>query len=242
MHGSISSCETYVQALADQVLPEDVTVVLFPPTAYLAVLGQYLAAAGLDRVALGAQDLHAESAGAFTGETAGEMIGDVGARWTLVGHSERRQYAGETDAQVAAKFAAALRAELTPVLCVGETQDERDAGDARRVVQRQVAAVADVVGTEGLERGVVAYEPVWAIGTGRTASAQTAAEMHGAVRSQLAGIAPVLADVPVLYGGSVKSGNAAELFAEPDIDGGLVGGASLDAAELTRIVLAASGT
>lgn len=180
----------------------------------------------------GAQDLSEHAAGAFTGDVAGGMIAEFGASMVLVGHSERRQWHAETDAQVAAKAVAALTAGLTPVVCVGETLAERDAGATQAVVGRQFDAVAALL-QQRLARVVVAYEPVWAIGTGRTATPEQAQAVHAFLRERLQRIqAP---EVTLLYGGSVKSGNAGALFAMPDIDGGLVGGASLDAIEFLAI-------
>jgi triosephosphate isomerase (TIM) len=180
----------------------------------------------------GAQDLSEHAAGAFTGDVAGGMIADFGASMVLVGHSERRQLHAETDAQVAAKAVAALAAGLTPVVCVGETLAERDAGATQSVVGRQFDAVAAVL-QQRLTLAVVAYEPVWAIGTGRTATPEQAQAVHAFLRARLRQAqAP---EVTLLYGGSVKSGNAGALFAMPDIDGGLVGGASLDATEFLAI-------
>ena len=241
MHGSKETVSAYVQTLAEQPLAANVTVVLIPPVGYLQTLGAQLAGTPhARRLELGAQDLHTEVSGAFTGETAGTMIRDLGGLWALVGHSERRQYAGETDKLVARKFAAALSAGLTPVLCVGESAAERDSAQAEAVVRRQLNAVVSEVGAADLGRGVVAYEPVWAIGTGKTATAAMAQAMHGVIRAELAGLSQEIADaVPLLYGGSVKAGNAPELFAEPDIDGGLIGGAALDAREFAAIVAAA---
>ena len=185
---------------------------------------------------IGAQDLHSESEGAFTGEMSGEMLGDLGAGWVLVGHSERREYAGETNELVAEKVAAAIRSGLKPVLCVGETETERDAGMAEGVVVAQLEAVLERCSIEALNEGAVAYEPVWAIGTGKTATPGLAQEMHGLIRGVLASRSIEAAErIPLLYGGSVKGGNAGELFAEQDIDGGLVGGASLQADEFMTI-------
>jgi triosephosphate isomerase len=190
---------------------------------------------------VGAQNLHPEVSGAYTGEVAGEMIRDLGANWVLTGHSERREYAAESAELVAQKYAAALRAGLTPVVCVGETEAQRDAGQAEDVVRAQLAPVFDRVGAAGMLAGAVAYEPVWAIGTGKTATAQVAQTMHEVIRGELENLSAEVAQaVPVAYGGSVKSANAAELFAQPDIDGALVGGASLDASEFAAIVAAAS--
>lgn len=175
------------------------------------------------------------TAGAFTGEVSAEMLLDLGCRWVLVGHSERRQYHGESDDLVAAKLAAALQAGLQPVVCVGETREEREAGEAEYVVSRQLRGALE--GQAGLKQVVVAYEPVWAIGTGLTATPEEAQAMHAFIRAQLGEIAGAEPDsMRILYGGSVKAANAVELFGQPDIDGALVGGASLDANEFRQIV------
>ncbi|MEZ5552218.1 MAG: triose-phosphate isomerase [Pseudomonadales bacterium] len=226
-------------SLPGKRFPEAISLVLFPPVAYLGYVLRQLDEQGLvDSVEVGGQDLHAAAEGAYTGSIAGEMLKDIGATWVLVGHSERRQ-AGETDEMVAEKFAAALRAGLKPVLCIGETESERDSGNAESVVLRQIEQVAARVGAEGLGRGVIAYEPVWAIGTGKTATPALAQAMHRVIRQALAGLAPDLGrDLALLYGGSVKPANAAELFAQPDIDGGLIGGASLEAAQFLEIAQA----
>jgi triosephosphate isomerase len=183
-------------------------------------------------IAWGAQDLCMHAAGAYTGDVSGSMIAEFGCRYVIVGHSERRQHHAETDAIVAAKARAALVTGLVPIACVGETLAERETGQWRTVVGRQVDALTDVLGSD-LALAVLAYEPVWAIGTGRTAAPEQAQEVHRFVRERLdrAG-AP---EVMVLYGGSVKAANAAALFAQADVDGGLVGGASLDAAEFLAI-------
>jgi triosephosphate isomerase len=168
------------------------------------------------------------------------MLVDCGLSHVIVGHSERRQYHAESDAVVAAKFAAALAAGLTPILCVGETLAQREAGQTEAVVGRQLDAVVDTSGTAGLARGVLAYEPVWAIGTGRTASADQAQAVHAWLRGKVAALDAIVArSLPVVYGGSVKASNAAELFSQPDVDGGLIGGASLVAADFLAIVAAA---
>jgi triosephosphate isomerase (TIM) len=186
-------------------------------------------------IAWGAQDVSAHARGAFTGDVSAGMLAEFGCQYVLVGHSERRQLHGETDGVVAAKAVAALDGGLTPIVCVGETLAERDAGQTQTVVGRQFDAVAAVLG-ERMALVVVAYEPVWAIGTGCTASPAEAQAVHAFLRQRLA--AAGAADVKVLYGGSVKAANAAELFAMPDIDGGLVGGASLDANEFLAIAAA----
>ncbi len=239
MHGSRRFITDFVQSLARSLARYEPAgrILLFPAFGHIAVLAEALKGAGLDSVvSLGGQTLHAEAQGAFTGEVSGEMLADLGADWVLVGHSERRQYAAETDEQIATKVAGAIRAGLNPMLCVGETEAERAAGEARNVVVRQLEAVL-AEHADGL--AAVAYEPVWAIGTGQTATPALAQEMHGVIRAVLAERSAALAEnLPLLYGGSVKGGNARTLFAEQDIDGGLVGGASLQAEEFAEIVRA----
>ena len=192
-------------------------------------------------VVLGAQNLSEHAEGAFTGEVAPSMLRDVGCTHVLVGHSERRSLYGESDAIVAAKFVAAQVAGLVPVLCVGETLAEREAGLTQEVVDRQLAAVLDAAGVAAMRQAVVAYEPVWAIGTGRTASPAQAQAVHAGIRAVLAAHDPdVAAGVRILYGGSVKPQGAEELFRQPDIDGGLVGGAALVAGDFLAICRAAN--
>jgi triosephosphate isomerase len=238
MNGTRESANTLVKALLDG-MPEalDADIVVCPPFPYLADLARQLKGHG---VALGAQDVCAEDQGAFTGEVSGAMLRDFDASFVIVGHSERRALYGETDALVARKFMAAQRAGLTPILCVGETLEEREGGQTEAVVGRQLDAVLDAAGIPAFTQAVLAYEPVWAIGTGRTASPDQAQAVHAFIRGRLAGrdatIAPA---VRVLYGGSVKGSNAAELFAMPDIDGGLIGGASLEAGQFLSICQAA---
>ena len=187
-------------------------------------------------VAVGTQDLYWEPNGAFTGEVSPGMGRDAGGTMVIVGHSERRHVLGESDEVVARKFSAALNAPLVPILCVGELLAERDAGRARQVVERQLESAFREIPAELASRSVVAYEPVWAIGTGRTASPDDAAEMHAAVRSWLAGaLGTAAAQMRILYGGSVKPDNAAGLVARDDVDGFLIGGASLDAASFIAI-------
>ncbi len=198
-------------------------------------LGQARDALAGSPVAWGAQDLSAHASGAFTGEVAGGMLAEFDCRYVLVGHSERRQLCGESDALVAAKAKAALAAGLTPVVCVGETLAERDAGQTQTVVGRQLDAVAEIL-QEDLNLLVLAYEPVWAIGTGLTATPQQAQEVHAFLRGRLE--ARGAGGMSMLYGGSVKAANADALFAMPDIDGGLIGGASLDAREFLAIAAA----
>ena len=213
------------------------TTAVCVPFPYLA---QAQAALTGTNVAWGAQNLSEQTAGAFTGEVSASMLQDFGCRYVLVGHSERRALYGESDALVAEKFAAALAAGLHPILCVGETLTQREAGQTVEVVSGQMDAVLKRVGVAAFSGAVVAYEPVWAIGTGRTATSEQAQEVHAAIRAQLsAADASVAAGVRILYGGSVKPSNASELFAMADIDGGLIGGASLVAADFLAICRAA---
>jgi len=198
-------------------------------------LGQARDALAGSAVAWGAQDVSAHAAGAYTGEVAAGMLAEFGARYALVGHSERRQLHAETDGEVAGKARAALQAGLTPIVCVGETLAERDDHETERVVGRQFDVVAAAL-ADDLRRVVLAYEPVWAIGSGRTATPEQAQQVHGFLRERLRAVGA--AEVPVLYGGSVKAVNAGALFAMPDVDGGLVGGASLDAKEFLAIAMA----
>jgi len=232
MHGTRGWIEQWLRDWLPQ-LDSRAELIVLPPAGYLG-----LVRAGLDghAVVVGAQNVHAEPAGAYTGEISAEMVRDLGAQVVLVGHSERRGHFGETDEIVAAKVVAAHRAGLRPVLCVGESLDERRRGDAEQVVLRQVESVVRLAGWERLDRAMIAYEPVWAIGTGETALPADAQHMHATIRGWLGREAPELARrMPILYGGSVKASNAKALFAEPDVDGGLVGGASLDAREFALI-------
>lgn len=216
---------------------ESVEVALCPPYPYLTTVADLLDDSD---VALGAQNLSAQLSGAHTGEVSASMLHDIGCRFVLVGHSERRALYAEDDDLVAKKFATALRAGLIPVLCVGETLAQRQSGETEVVVTNQLNAVLKAVGIQDLVKGVIAYEPVWAIGTGLTATPQQAQDVHAAIRAQLtAEDAKVAQAVRLLYGGSVKAANAAELFGMPDIDGGLIGGASLNADDFGAICRAA---
>ena len=238
MFGSRDRVARFCAALAQARLAGDVEVLLFPPAGYLA---PFVAGLGSTPVELGAQDLHVEPEGAYTGEMSGAMIRDLGGRWVLVGHSERRLYRGESNALVAEKFAAALDAGLTPIVCVGESLREREAGSAQETVIGQLQAVLDLVGVEGLRRGAIAYEPVWAIGTGQTATPRQADDMHGFIRATIGRVDDEAErSLRILYGGSVNPANAAKLFAERNIDGGLVGGAALDPDSFVKIVSAGS--
>jgi triosephosphate isomerase (TIM) len=232
MHGSRAS----IGALLDAVLagldgvPAGVRCAVCPPFPYLQMVAARLAGTRLE---LGAQNVSEHAEGACTGEVSAGMLNDVGCRYVIVGHSERRQLYGEADAHVAAKFAAVQSAGLLPILCVGETLEERDAGSTEQVVARQLDAVVQRCGKSALAQAVLAYEPVWAIGTGRTATPEQAQAVHAFLRKRIEG------DTPILYGGSVKAANAAALFGMPDVDGGLIGGASLVAADFLAIARAA---
>lgn len=239
MNGRRASNAALVQAIGKQSDELGrVDLWLAPPTVYLLQLAELTAGSG---VALMAQNAARELDGAYTGEVSAEMLADVGCQAVLVGHSERRSRYGESDAVVVEKFGRIQAAGLTPVLCIGETLDEREAGRTEGVVVGQLGAVVAAFGVKCLSNAIVAYEPVWAIGTGRTASPEQAQEVHSLLRAEVAtkdeGVA---AGLRILYGGSVKSSNADALFAMPDIDGALVGGASLDANEFVAIAQAAA--
>jgi triosephosphate isomerase len=216
-------------------------VVLFPPFVYLDAVRATIAESR-SRLGLGGQDVCHEASGAFTGEVSPAMLRDAGCAWVLTGHSERRHVIGESDALVGKKTAAALAGGLRVVLCVGETLAQREAGETDRVNRRQLSAGLKGIAREAVRSVVVAYEPVWAIGTGRNASPEDAQSAHEAVRATLAELFDdvVARETRVVYGGSVKAANAADLFAGPDVDGGLIGGASLDAAEFLAICSAAT--
>lgn len=238
MHGSRAENAPLIDAILASSQLERIDCLICPPFVYLAEIAGLLRGSA---VKLGAQDLCAESQGAYTGEVSAGMLRDVGCRYVIVGHSERRALYGEDDVLVARKFAAALAQGLTPILCMGELLAEREAGRTEQVVGRQLDAVVALTGIAAFGGAVIAYEPVWAIGTGRTASPQQAQEVHEFIRQRLALQDAKIADaLPILYGGSVKTGNARELFAQRDVDGGLIGGASLKAEEFLSIVMAAA--
>ncbi len=214
------------------------SLLVCPPYPYLAAVA---AQAEGSAVSVGAQNVSEHQKGAFTGEVAPSMLSDVGCKYVIVGHSERRSLYGESSAQVAAKFQAAQGAGLTPILCVGETLEEREAGTTEKVIDEQLDAVLDAAGVEALAKAVIAYEPVWAIGTGVTASPEQAQDVHRHIRGRLEALdADIAAGVQILYGGSMKGENAAGLLAKPDIDGGLIGGASLKAEDFLAIAQAAA--
>jgi len=234
LNGSKASIESLMGGiLAGLEGMDNVAVAVCPPYVYIPMTQTLVAGS---RIGLGSQDIADQDAGAFTGEVSGAMLKEFGCDYAIVGHSERRAIYGEQDADTARKFAAARKYGLKPILCVGETLEEREAGITEAVVARQLDAVIALEGVEALTDGVIAYEPVWAIGTGKTASPQQAQDVHAFIRGKLATLnAAVAAKVQILYGGSVKGANAAELFAMPDIDGGLIGGAALDAQEFLAI-------
>ncbi|MBN2184397.1 MAG: triose-phosphate isomerase [Candidatus Krumholzibacteriota bacterium] len=222
-----------LEGIGEKELPCEVVVI--PPFTTLPAVAEVFAGSKVDT---GAQDLWYEDAGAFTGEISGSMISRLGCRYVLVGHSERRHILGEGSGILALKLRAALRAGLTPIYCVGEAAEERESGNAEDVVEKQVREVLEGLGPEEISRTVVAYEPVWAIGTGKTATPEDASGMHSFIRGLIAGIfdKEAAGRILILYGGSVKPGNASELLGCGDIDGALVGGASLDAGQFLGII------
>ncbi|QXW19138.1 triose-phosphate isomerase [Comamonas aquatica] len=237
MNGSLQANADLVSALVQGLpAPLNCGVGVAVPAAYLAQVQALLQGSA---IAVAAQDVSQHEKGAYTGEVSASMLQDFGVRYALVGHSERRQYHGETDVAVAAKAQAALAKGITPIVCVGETLQEREAGQTEQVVKRQLAAVIHHVGPCVSEL-VVAYEPVWAIGTGKTATPEQAQAVHAVLRAQLAAATAHAERVLLLYGGSMNAANAAQLLSQTDIDGGLVGGASLKAADFLQIIAAAN--
>jgi triosephosphate isomerase len=238
MHGSRAENARLIEELLAGCAPNPAAVcIICPPFVYLQEAARLLRDSALS---LGAQDVSADAQGAFTGEVSAGMLKDVGCEYVIVGHSERRLLYRESDQLVARKFAAAHGRGLVPILCVGEQLADRDAGRTQDVIARQLDVVLELCGAGTLEQAVIAYEPVWAIGTGRTATPDQAQEVHAFIRARIAARdARIAAATRILYGGSVKAGNAAELFAMPDVDGGLIGGASLKADEFLTILAAA---
>lgn len=238
MNGSnAANAELVDGIIAGMPRSDTVSLLVCPPFPYLAAMADKLSGSG---IALGAQNVSQHAAGAYTGETAASMLTDVGCEYVIVGHSERRGLMGESSEVVAAKFRAAQDAGLIPVLCVGETQGQREAEQTEAVVDEQLNAVIDDSGVEAFRSAVIAYEPVWAIGTGLTATPEQAQDVHRHIRDLLGAMNQEVADgVKILYGGSVKGDNAAGLLGKPDIDGGLIGGASLQAADFLAIAEAA---
>ncbi len=239
MNGGLARNQVLLVALSAMVQPGCVDVVVCPPYVYLSQVGALLKAGVF---AVGAQNLSAHKEGAYTGEVSGAMLLDLGCEWVIVGHSERRSAFGETNDVVAAKVRAALDCGLKPILCVGETLEQREGGRAEDVVGAQVDSVVSALGAASVSSVVVAYEPVWAIGTGKTATPEQAEAMHAFIRSRLARSGVDAQDVKILYGGSVTALNAPQLFGKPNIDGALVGGASLVAEGFSAICAAAAAS
>jgi triosephosphate isomerase len=237
MNGSAASAAELLSGIkAGMGAIRKTEVLVCPPFPYLTMVAAALTGSG---VAVGAQNACTEALGAYTGEVSAAMLKDVGCTYVILGHSERRQYYGDSDAIVAKKYAQVLAAGLTPILCVGETLEERERGETQAVVARHLDGVMETAGVEAIARGVIAYEPVWAIGTGRTATPEQAQEVHAFLRARVAAkSAEVAAGLRILYGGSMNPGNAMDLMSQPDIDGGLIGGASLKAADFLAICAA----
>ena len=237
LHGSRAFATALVGEIAARPVP-GVELVILPPLPYIGDLIEDFEGTPL---LFGAQDVSDHEQGAYTGEVSASMLVDVGARYGLVGHSERRQYHAETSELVALKFQAAINAGLHPILCLGEGLEQREAGQTEAVIASQLRPVLALVGVAAFAQAVVAYEPVWAIGTGRTASPEQAQAVHAFIRGEVAAHdATIAGSLPILYGGSVKPGNAASLFEQADVDGGLIGGASLVAADFLAIATAAA--
>jgi len=239
MNGSLAGVQELLQGLkegAGEV--NNAKVVVCPPSVFIAETQDKLAGTV---IGWGGQDVSAQESGAYTGETAASMLTDFGCEYVIIGHSERRTYHGETDQLVAEKFSAARKAGLIPLFCIGETLEQREQGITEDVVARQIDAVIDHCGVDMLGEGVIAYEPVWAIGTGKTATPDQAQGVHAFIRARVASSSAAVAEsLQILYGGSMNAGNAAELMANPDIDGGLIGGASLKASDFLAICTAAN--
>ncbi|WP_332826344.1 triose-phosphate isomerase [Ramlibacter sp.] len=236
MNGTLEANDALMRALVAGMKQARCDVAVCVPAPYLAQVQMLRHGSTID---LGAQDVSAHEQGAYTGEVSAKMLREFGVRYAIVGHSERRQYHGESDALVADKAKAALASGITPIVCVGETLAEREAGQTADVVKRQLASVIHVNG-HCISEIVVAYEPVWAIGTGKTATPEQAQEVHALLRKQLGAATAHAERVHILYGGSMNAANAASLLAQPDIDGGLIGGASLKAPDFLQIIAAAS--
>ena len=237
MNGSLAQNQALLQSVRDGLPSPACAVAVCVSAPYLAQVSELLRGSGID---LGAQDVSAHEQGAYTGEVSAPMLRDFGTRYAIVGHSERRQYHAESDDAVAQKAQRTLACGITPIVCVGETLTQREAGQTEEVVKRQLAAVIHLIG-HCISEIVIAYEPVWAIGTGKTASPEQAQAVHSVLRTQLRAATPHPERVHILYGGSMNAGNAAALLSMPDIDGGLIGGAALKAADFLTIIRAGSG-
>ena len=238
LHGDRLFARALLDAIVAAARPAGVTLAILPPLPYLSDMVDRYGPSGL---AFGAQDVDVNVQGAYTGEVSGAMLKDVGCTHVLAGHSERRQYHQESNERVAEKFVAAKNAGLVPILCVGETLHQREAGQTEWAIGRQLEAVFAAAGAQAFAGAVLAYEPVWAIGTGRTATPAQAQDVHAWLRSEVsARDARIAGSLPIIYGGSVKPANAVELFSQPDVDGGLIGGASLVAEDFLAIANAAA--
>lgn len=239
MHGSLSQAKVLIEGIKNDARKyPGIDVLVLPPFVYLTSVQALLTEAP---VLLGAQNLYVGMQGAFTGEISGAMLKDAGCQFVLVGHSERRTIFNETLTIIAAKFKAALEAGLIPILCVGETQSEREAGETENIIRQQIGSVIELAGIDAFERAVIAYEPVWAIGTGLTATPLQAQEVHAYIRRLIMkNNVDIAKTIRILYGGSMRAENAASLLSQPDIDGGLIGGASLDAESFLKICAAAA--
>jgi len=239
LNGTLASIRELVAGLKSGVdAVGDVEIAVCPPFVYIPEVSALL---DDGRITVGSQNMSRQTSGAYTGEVSGPMLKEFGVKYAIIGHSERRASYGETDEKAARKFVAVKQHGLVPILCVGETLVEHERGNTFGVVKRQIDAVLDFFGVEAFEGTVIAYEPVWAIGTGKTATPEQAQAVHEFIRGRIAEWSEEVASrIQILYGGSVKAANAAELFSQPDIDGGLVGGASLDASEFLAICAAAA--
>jgi triosephosphate isomerase (TIM) len=242
LHGSRAFARDLVEGIVEGLPAHGIDTVVLPPLPYLSeLIERFRSRPASHPMQFGAQDVSANEKGAYTGEVSAGMLVDIGARYGLVGHSERRQYHAETDALIARKFLAAKHAGLVPILCVGESLHEREAEQTEYRVATQLAAIFEQAGPQAFAGAVIAYEPVWAIGTGRTATPAQAQAVHAFIRGEVAARdATIAGSLSILYGGSCKPDNAAELFSQPDVDGGLIGGASLVAADFLAIVAAAA--
>jgi triosephosphate isomerase len=239
MNGNLASSQQLISEIIAG-LPADcrADVGVCPPAIFIPEVSKLI---GNGPVRVGAQNVADQDKGAFTGELSAPMLREFGCTLAIVGHSERRAIYGETDALVAKRYAKAIEHGVTPILCVGETLEEREANQTFSVIDTQLAAVIDLCGVESLAKAVIAYEPVWAIGTGRTATTEQAQEVHAYIRTKIAALnATIAANLQILYGGSMKPDNAVALMAQPDVDGGLIGGAALEAASFLAIALAAN--
>jgi len=237
MNGSLESGRSLLDGIKRGIGDvKSAEVAVCPPSIFIPAVQKQLLGS---EIAWGGQDLSTESSGAFTGEISASMLNDFACKYVIVGHSERRSFHAESDQLVAKKYAVARAAGLIPILCIGETLEEREAGTTNEIVARQLDAVIDLEGVDALADGVIAYEPVWAIGTGMTATPERAQEVHAFIRGRVAAKSSDVADgLRILYGGSMKPGNARELIGKPDIDGGLIGGASLKAEDFLGICTA----